>query len=174
MGNQIPKDGIERQYMTRQVFEQYFKEQYSLVYRVAFTQMKRHADAEDVLQEVFVRLLKYQPPFESEEHVKAWFIRTTVNLCKDILKSKWHSTTVSMEQIPDYEKKFYRHPCVEPDETLWAVLELPEKYKDCLYFFYYEGYSIKEIAQILNMPENTVKTNLKRGREALKKMLKNE
>ncbi|RAZ93233.1 sigma-70 family RNA polymerase sigma factor, partial [Klebsiella oxytoca] len=79
------------------VFETYFKDQYSLVYRVAFMQMKSHADAEDAAQEVFVRLLRYEPQFEDAEHEKAWFIRTTVNLCKDILKSKWHSTTVSIE-----------------------------------------------------------------------------
>lgn len=159
--------------MTRQVFEIYFKEQYSLVYRVAFMQMKSHADAEDVVQEVFVRLLKYQPQFEDKEHKKAWFIRTTINICKDIIKSKWHSTTVSIDKIPEAEKEHFHLPLVKEDETLWSVLELPEKYRDCLYFFYYEDYSIKEIAKLLKIPENTVKTNLKRGREALKKALDN-
>ncbi len=157
--------------MTKQVFETYFKDQYSLVYRVAFMQMKSHADAEDAAQEVFVRLLRYEPRFEDAEHEKAWFIRTTVNLCKDILKSKWHSTTVSIEKIPEAEKDHFRLSYMKEDDTLWAVMELPEKYRDCLYFFYYEGYSIKELAQLLNIPENTVKTNLKRGREALKKRL---
>lgn len=160
--------------MTRQIFETYFREQYSLVYRVAFMQMKGHADAEDALQEVFVRLLKYQPMFENEEHEKAWFIRTTMNICKDILKSKWHSSTVGIDKIPECEKKYFHLPCVKEDETLWAVLELPEKYKSCLYFFYYEDYTIKEIAQIMKMPENTVKTNLKRGREMLKAVLEKD
>lgn len=159
--------------MTRQVFEMYFKEQYSLVYRVAFMQMKSHADAEDAVQEVFVRLLKYQPQFEDKEHEKAWFIRTTINICKDIIKSKWHSTTVSIDKIPDAEKEHFCLPLIKEDETLWSVMELPEKYRDCIYFFYYEDYSIKEIAELLKMPENTVKTNLKRGREALKKALAN-
>lgn len=141
------------------------------MYRVAFMQMKRHADAEDVSQEVFVRLLRYEPQFESKEHEKAWFIRTTVNLCRDVMKSKWNSTTVSIEKIPEQEKAYFHLPKEMEDETLWEVMELPEKYRDCLYFFYYEDYSIKEIAQLLGMPENTVKTNLKRGREALKKRL---
>lgn len=158
--------------MTRQTFETYFKEHYSLVYRVAFTQMKAHADAEDVLQEVFVRLLRYQPHFDSSEHEKAWFIRTTINICKDIIKSKWNTSTVSIEKIPEGEKGYFHLPYVREDETLWAVLALPEKYKNCLYFFYYEDYSIKEIARILKIPENTVKTNLKRGREILKNELK--
>ncbi|MCM1175187.1 MAG: RNA polymerase sigma factor [Blautia sp.] len=157
--------------MTRQLFEAYFRERYSLVYRVAFMQMKRHTDAEDVSQEVFMRLLKYQPQFESREHEKAWFIKTTMNLCRDVLKSKWNSTTVSIEKIPEQEKQYFQLPYMKKDETLWEVLALPEKYRDCLYFFYYEGYSVKETAQLLGMPENTVKTNLRRGREALKKRL---
>lgn len=154
--------------MTKQIFETYFREHYSLVYRVAFMQIKGHADAEDAAQEVFVRLLKYQPHFENSDHEKAWFIRTTINICKDIVKSKWHSATVSIERIPESEKAYFHLPYVQEDQTLWKVLELPEKYKSCLYFFYYEDYSIKEIASILKMPENTVKTNLKRGREMLK------
>lgn len=141
------------------------------MYRIAFMYMKDHADAEDVLQEVFLRLLKYQPQFEGSEHEKAWFIRTTINICKDIIKSKWRSTTISMEKIPECEKIYFQLPYTKEDETLWAVLELPEKYRNCLYFFYYEGYSIKEIAGILKISENTVKTNLKRGREALKSVL---
>ncbi len=157
--------------MTRQLFEAYFRERYSLVYRVAFMQMKRHADAEDVAQDVFVRLLKYEPQFENKEHEKAWFVKATVNLCRDIMKSKWNSTTVSIEKIPEQEKAYFRLPDTKEDETLWEVLELPEKYRDCLYFFYYEDYSVREIARLLGMPENTVKTNLKRGREALKKRL---
>ncbi|MCM1087743.1 MAG: sigma-70 family RNA polymerase sigma factor [Muribaculaceae bacterium] len=157
--------------MTRQLFETYFKERYALVYRIAFMHMKDHADAEDVLQEVFLRLLKYQPQFEGSEHEKAWFIRTTINICKDIIKSKWRSTTISIEKIPECEKIYFQLPYMKEDETLWAVLELPEKYRNCLYFFYYEGYSVKEIAGILKISENTVKTNLKRGREALKSVL---
>jgi len=96
--------------MTRQLFEAYFREQYSLVYRVAFMQMKRHADAEDVSQEVFVRLLRYEPQFESKEHEKAWFIRTTVNLCRDVMKSKWNSTSVSIDKTPDQEKVYFHLP----------------------------------------------------------------
>lgn len=157
--------------MTKQLFETYFRAYYSLVYRIAFMQMKGHADAEDVAQEVFVRLLRYQPGFQNEEHEKAWFVRTTVNLCRDIIKSKWHSTTVSIDRVSEQEKSYFHLPFKQEDGTLWVVMELPENYRNCLYFFYYEDYSIKEIAQLLNMPENTVKTNLKRGRELLKQVL---
>ncbi len=157
--------------MTRQIFETYFKTYYSLIYRIAFMQLKGHADAEDAAQEVFLRLLKYQPVFENEEHERAWAIRATVNICKDIVKSKWHTTTVSLEKIPEQEKSYFTLPYSLEDETIWSIMELPEKYRNSLYFFYYEDYSIKEIAQILEIPENTVKTNLRRGREALKEKL---
>ena len=158
--------------MKKEELERYFKEYYSLLYRVAFTQIKSHVDTEDVVQEVFVRLLRYQPEFESEIHEKAWLIRTTVNLGKDLIKSKWHSTTVNIDSVPEEEKAYFKVPFIEEDDTLWAVLELSEKYKNCLYLFYYEDYSIKEIGKILEMPENTVKTNLRCGKKELKKMLK--
>ena len=154
--------------MTRQVFEAYFKERYSLVYRVAFMQMKGHADAEDVLQEVFVRLLKYQPQFENSEHEKAWFIRTTINICKDIIKSKWHSTTVSIEKIPESEKNFFSLPHVKEDETLWAVLELPEKYRIVVILHCLEGYSLREISQILHIGRSAVSMRLYRAKNILK------
>ena len=158
--------------MKTEQLERYFKEYYDLVYRVAFAQIKSHADTEDMLQEVFVRLLRYQPEFESNEHEKAWMIRTTVNLCKDLIKSKWHSTTVNIDTVPEEEKAYFKVPFIEEDDTLWAVLELPDKYKNCLYLFYYEDHSIREIAQSLGMPENTVKTNLRCGKKELKNIIK--
>ena len=113
----------------------------------------------------------YQPAFESAEHEKAWLIRITINLCKDYQKSKWNNSTIGFEHIPESEKVYFKVPHVESDDTLWAVLELKEKYRRPLYLFYYEDYSIKEIAALLHIPENTVKTNLKRGREQVKKLL---
>ncbi|MDD3368178.1 MAG: sigma-70 family RNA polymerase sigma factor [Lachnospiraceae bacterium] len=157
--------------MTKDKLENYFRIYYSLCYRVAFTQVKTKSDAEDMVQETFLRLLFYQPVFTSEEHEKAWLIRTTINLCRDFLKSKWQKATVGIDKVPEQEKAHFRLPYQKEDETLWAVLELPEKYRNELYFFYYEDYSIKEIAAILVLPENTVKTNLKRGREALRSKL---
>lgn len=157
--------------MEKEQFEYYFKEYHSLIFRVAFTEVRSHADAEDILQEVFLRLLRYRPEFESREHEKAWILRITINLCKDFLKSKWNNSTVAMDKIPETEKVYFKLPYAESDDTLWAVMELKERYRQPLYLFYYEDYSVKEIAKVLNMPENTVKTNLKRGREAVKELL---
>jgi RNA polymerase sigma-70 factor, ECF subfamily len=156
--------------MSKEQIEEYFRKYYACVYRAAFSQVKSHGDAEDVLQEVFIRLLRYQPDFESSEHEKAWIIRTTLNLCKDLQKSKWNSTTVGIDKIveTDLQKSCFTHKLMEEDNLLQVVLSLPEKYRNCLFFFYYEDYSIKELASLLGMTENTVKTNLKRGREILK------
>lgn len=151
--------------------EAYFQKYYFVCYRVAFTLVKNHADAEDVVQEVILRLLVYQPEFQNEEHERAWIIRTAINLSKDVLKSKWNKTTVGMEAVSEREKSYFQLPGVEIDDTLWSVFQLPERYRNCLYLFYYEDYSIREIAAILEEPENTVKTNLRRGREALKQKL---
>lgn len=151
--------------------EEYFRKYYKVCYRVAFTLVKNHADAEDVAQDVLLRLLLYQPEFAGPEHEKAWMIRTAINLGKDLLKSKWHKTTVGMETVLEEERACLQIPHMESDDTLFVVLELPERYRNCLYLFYYEDYSIREIAGILEEPENTVKTNLRRGREALKQKL---
>ena len=139
----------ERMGETKERLEQIFRDYYQLIYRVAFSQVKNHADAEDITQEVFLKIIRHDMRYQSMEHERAWIVRVTINLCRDLLKSKWHKT----------------------DDMMWAVLQLPEKYRNCLYLFYYEDYSIKEIAQSLEMPENTVKTNLKRGRQALKEFL---
>ncbi len=158
--------------MIQSQLEDYFQKYYHVCYRVAFTMVKNHADAEDIAQEVLVRLLMYQPVFASQEHEKAWMLRTAMNLCKDLLKSKWRTSTVGIETVPAAERSYFQVPCVENDDTLWALLELPERYRNALYLFYYEDYSIREIAAILEEPENTVKTNLRRSREALKQKLK--
>lgn len=159
--------------MTNTQLENYFKTYYAQCYRVAFAQMKTKADAEDVAQEVFFRLLKYRPGFHSQDHEKAWMIRTTLNLCRDILKSRW-SSTIKLEELSLEDKKSYNNPYVKEDGTLWELLELPLTYRICLYLFYYEDYSVKEIAEILEVPENTIKTRLRRGRELLKKKLQEE
>ena len=157
--------------MIQSQLETYFQKYYHVCSRVAFTMVKNRADAEDIAQEVLLRLLLYRPVFQNEEHEKAWMIRTAMNLCKDLLKSKWHTSTVGIESVRTAEQPYFQDMFREGDDTFRAVLALPERYRNCLYLFYYEDYSIREIAQSLQMPENTVKTNLKRGREALKRTL---
>lgn len=142
-----------------------------LMYRVAFSNMKNKSDAEDVVQEAFYRYLRTKPVFENESHEKAWLIRVVINLCRDMQKSIWFSKTVALDEVPELEMKHFRLPFMEEDETLWHVMELPAGYRNPLYLFYYEDYSIKEIARILELEEGTVKTRLRRGREMIKERI---
>lgn len=153
--------------------EQYDKYK-DMLYRIAFSNVKNRADAQDAVQETFVRLMVYEKKFENDTHEKAWLIRTVINICKDMLKSAWHNKTVGWENVPEQEMQHFVLPLIDVDETLWMVMELSEPYRNALYLFYYEGYSIKEIADIMEMPEATVKTHLRRGREILKKRIKQD
>ncbi len=151
--------------------EHYFQKYYKVCRRVAFTMVKNDADAEDVAQETLLRLLLHTPDFKDAEHEKAWMMRTAINLSKDLLKSAWHKKTVGIEAAFLAKQTLFQEMHQEHDDTLLALMELPERHKNCLYLFYYEDYSIREIASVLEMPENTVKTNLRRGRELLRKRL---
>lgn len=136
------------------------------VFRVALHYLKVPADAEDVTQNVFEKLLRQRTGFASEEHIRYWLIRVTVNECKHLLRSPWRK----MESLEEYARTLaFEAPA--QSEVFYAVMQLPKKYRLPIYLHYYEGYSTKEIAGILKMPNGTVCTNLKRGRELLKKHL---
>ena len=137
-----------------------------MVRRICFIHLKNYADTEDIFQTVFLKYVLHSGVFESREHEKAWFIRVTVNACKDFLKSFWRKNAVSLDDIT--EEAVGED---EQKEVLRAVLSLPTKYKDAIYLHYYEGYSAPEIANILGKNVNTVYTLLNRGRENLKTML---
>lgn len=158
--------------MEKTQFENYFKNYYALVFRIAFSELKSHADAGDIVQDVFLKLLLYQPAFESTEHEKAWLIRITINQCKDYQKNKWNNSTIGFEHIPESEKAYFKVPHVESDDTLWAVLELKENYRRPLYLFYYEDYSIKEIAALLHIPENTDQNQSETWKRTGKKIIR--
>lgn len=133
----------------------------TMVYRLAMVYLGSHADAEDVTQDVFFKLLYKAPVFSDQEHEKRWLLRVTANRCKDQLKGFWRKRTVALDT--DY-------PIGSPDafELADAVVRLPEKYKAAIHLHYYEGYAVAEIADILKLSESAVKMRLKRGREMLK------
>lgn len=141
-----------------------------LVRRVCMIHLKNHADTEDIFQTVFLKYVTGTTEFESEEHKKAWFIRVTINACKDLLRSFFRSRTVSLDDLleqPDQVPEDHR-------EVLEAVLALPDKYRDVVYLHYYEGYTAPEIGTILHKNPNTVYTLLTRARDELRKMLGGE
>lgn len=144
-----------------QRFEEKYDAYGAMVYRLAMVYLGRHADAEDVTQEAFVRLLYKAPAFADGEHEKRWLLRVTANLCRDQLKGFWRKRAVALEQ--DY-------PIDDPDAfgVADAVVRLPEAYKGPIHLHYYEGYSVAETADILKLSQSAVKMRLKRGREMLK------
>ena len=133
------------------------------IYRICFTYMKNPADTEDIVQETFIKLIRSAGAFESEEHEKAWLIRTATNLCKDNLRHWWRKR----ENLEDYENTQGKEQ-IQLDETLEAVMSLPEKYKTVVYLYYYDGYTSVEIARILAKPQSTIRNYLHEARNILR------
>lgn len=144
----------------REVLDRYS----DMLIRIAYNNLKNQSDAEDIAQEAFLKLIKLRPGFESNEHEKAWLIRVTINLCKNHLKTAWFRKTVAInDNIYSFSK--------EENEILEVVMELPVKFRNVIYLHYYEDYSIKQIADILEKNENTICSWLFRARKVLKTKL---
>lgn len=144
-------------------FEHAFSLYADTVYRVAVHNCACNADAEEITQESFLRLLECRKIFQSDEHLKAWLIRVTINLCHNRTRSQ--KKEVLTDTLPESSAE-------DRDSTvLDAVRALPESQKNVIYLHYYEGYTAKEIGNILDMKENTVLSHLRRGRESLRASL---
>jgi len=140
------------------------------VRRLCMVHLKNQADTEDIFQNVFLKYAQHDAAFENQEHENAWFIRVTINACRDLLKSFFRSHTVSLDEILDMPQ-----PLEESHrEVLEAVLALPEKYRVPIYLHYYEGYSAPELGRLLRKNSNTVYTHLNRGKAMLKEVLADE
>jgi len=136
------------------------------VFRVAYNYLGNKEDAEDVTQNVFLKLLKVKKPFSDDAHIKYWLIRVTINECKSLFRYKWR------KDIPlSQARTSFQFDDPEQNDLHHAVMELPKKYRIPIYLYYYEGYSTQEIGEILNISKNTVCTQLKRGREKIKQSL---
>jgi len=144
-----------------------YARQVKTIYRVCYTYMKNPADTEDAVSETFIKMIKSAPAFESEEHEKAWLIRTAVNVCKDILKAWWRRN----ENIADYSDVLKTEHNPDADDLLEAVLSLPDKYKAVVHLYYYEGYSSVRISEILRKPRSTILNHLSEARAILRKKL---
>lgn len=140
-----------------------------LILRVSCHYLNHTCDAEDVCQTVFLKYLTHNLSFRSPEHEKAWIIRTTINVCKDLLKSADRSRTAALE-----EPMGICPPPQPQSELMDAIRHLPEKYRVSIYLHYYEGYTAQEIGKLMDKRENTVCSYLTRGRKMLKRMLSDQ
>lgn len=139
----------------------------AMVYRLAFARTGSKSDADDIYQEVFLRYLQVNKPFESEEHRKAWLLRVTVNCAKTLQASAWFRKTEGLS-----ENIIFQEP---EEEKIWQELEkLKPTYRTVLHLFYYEGLNVEEIGQALGQKASTVRTHLTRARRQLKNILEEE
>lgn len=145
-------------------------EKYSAtVFRCAYSLVKNRHDAEDIMQEVFMKYLVKNPSFKDENHEKAWFIRVTINMSKNYLKSFW------FRNRREFSEDIVENNEGESSPELWlAIYELPEKYRITIVMHYIENYSIKEISQILKKKPSTIGTWLERGKKRLKQIMEEE
>ena len=139
-----------------------------LVLRTAFGLVKNMQDAEDIAQEVFLTLLKKDPAFDGPNHQQAWLLRCTINRCKSHFRSVWQSRTDGLDETLSISFT------PAESEVMKAVRDLPMKYRQVIYLHYIQGYSTAEIAKLLELNQNTVLSQLARGRAMLKKTLKGE
>lgn len=155
--------------MQNQDLTQIYNKYNNLVYRIALTYAKNEMDAEDIMQDVFVKRLCYHKKFESEEHEKNWMIRVTINKSKDHLKSFWKKNRCD---IGDLQQQVTWNMDQEKKQLLEELFCLPDKCRITLYLHYFEGYTCKEIAHFIHCGESAVKMRLKKGRDLLKQNLK--
>ncbi|MDO5559323.1 MAG: sigma-70 family RNA polymerase sigma factor [Oscillospiraceae bacterium] len=154
--------------MNNALFEEKYNLYSSLIYKLAMTYLGSVHDAEDITQEVFTKLFIRTKEFENDEHERYWVIRVTVNMCKNNLKTFWKRYILPIEEAADKTDSLHN------DDTVKMLMSLKPKYRIVLYMFYYEGYSIKETADILSISESCVKMRLKRGKEKLKLNIEEE
>lgn len=142
-------------------FNGFYSKYVDMVYKICFIYLKRAYDAEEAVQETFIKYLRYTPVLSCDDHEKAWLIKTASNICKNILRSNWWKRIIPCDDLSYIKDK-------EERGVLEEVLALPIKYKMPIYLFYYEGYKVEEISSMLLVNVSTVKSHLHRGRKLLK------
>ncbi|MDV4152086.1 sigma-70 family RNA polymerase sigma factor [Clostridium sp. AL.422] len=162
MGN-MNEFSLPREELILEVLQKYS----DTIYRLAFSRTKSVYDAEDIMQNVFMRFMKCNINFESDEHIKAWLIRVTINLSKNLLTSAWFKRTTVLEDNIITTIK-------EESEVYKYVLDLPTKYRTVIHLFYYEDMTTANISEVLNVKESTVRSQLHRARNMLKEIIEGD
>ena len=153
--------------MTDRTPEQLIRTYGSTVYRLAYAQTRSRHDADDIFQEVFLRVAQHRPTFDSDEHAKAWLLRVTLNCLKSHWRAAWRRHDVPLDE---------RIPFPAPEERALddAMRQLAPKYRAAVHLFYYEGYSAEEIARMTGEKPSAIRTRLTRARAQLRDLLKGE
>ncbi len=153
--------------MTENELESYISMFRANIYRLSFSYVKNNEDAEDITQEVFLKLYTTKENFQSSDNIRAWLIRVAINLSKNLLKTSWRRRRTELsDTIPAK---------TEREVVLTEFIDrLKPKYSIILHLYYYEGYSVKDIASVCRLPSATVRTRLVRARSQLKEMLLKE
>lgn len=140
----------------------------NMIYKIAYQNVLSIADAEDIVQEVFIKLIKNRTKcFENREHLKAWLIKVTINQCRDFRRLFMRRKEIPTDNLPHILKK-------NEIAILEEISQLPKDERNIIYLYYYEGYKIKEIAEILNKNQNTVNSKLIRGRKKLRTLIEEQ
>lgn len=137
-----------------------------MLYRICIVMLCNEQDAQDAVQDTFCRYLEKKPVFRDAEHEKAWLIRVAANICRDMLRFRTRHPKISIDEVENTLAK------PEQRETLRELLELPVKQKAAIYLHYVEGYSVKEVADIMGITEGAVKMRLRRGREQMRMLVR--
>lgn len=152
--------------LTEQEFHRAAERYLDMVYRIALNYFRHPQDAEDAAQEAMLRLWRADTDFAGEDHLRHFLVRVTLNVCRDFSRSPWRKRTVPLEN------------CREPSfstperwELYQAVMALPAKYRLPLYLYYFEGYAVAEVGELLGLNPSTVQTRLARARAKLKQEL---
>lgn len=154
----------------RQLVQELFEKYQDNLYILAFNICKNAEDAKDVVQDTFMQYHMIKKEFENEQHIRAWLIRVAVNKAKNMNRTFWRKNKISLEEYMDTLE--FATP--ESGELFEAVMHLPEKYRIVVHLFYYEDYTVHEIADILKLSESNVKVRLSRARVLLRETLQEE
>lgn len=165
---------MDNEYAVHQVqqrFRQMFDRFRGTVYAAAFSCMRNQADANDILQEVFLKFYQHMDELTDESSIKSWLLTVTFNTCRTFKKSGWFSKTFFSD---DLDELSYEEDFGEESDLFVQVMRLPDKERIPLHLFYYEGCTITEISQLLKINESTLRVRIMRGRERLRSYLKEE
>ncbi len=139
------------------------------VYRATLTYCKNKENAEDAVQNAFIKLFSTDTQFNDDEHIKRWLIRVAVNECKNDFLSFRRRNVVSIEDLES--EPSYTDETGEKRELFQMVASLPQNYRTVIYLYYYEGYNVKELSEILNISESNAQNRLMRARKKLQELL---